>query len=180
MLKRRYWGIIALIIMAAIAGILYNFTAGSQKQSVADKAQVNNETGVTTGKTAPAFTLTSLDGKTVQVGTPCKLYVLNFWASWCPPCRAEIPELIKFADKYGSQVQFYAINLQEPEEKVTAFLQQNGYIIPVLLDKNGTVAQTFRVSAIPTTIVVDSQGIIRYRKTGGVTLGELEGIMEGL
>ncbi|MEN6567254.1 MAG: TlpA disulfide reductase family protein [Veillonellales bacterium] len=179
-MKRGYFWIIALLILAAIAGIWYTFTAAERQNSPRGKEQAQAETGVTIGKTAPAFTLDSLDGKTVQVGGLGEPYVLNFWASWCPPCREEMPEMVEFAGKYGSQVQFYGVNLQEPKEKVNAFLQQNHYVFPVLLDKNGTVAQTFRVSAIPTTIVVDSKGIIRYRKTGGVTLSELEGIIKGL
>lgn len=175
----RYW-VIALIIVAAVAGGWYFFAGEKQQQSPAEKEQAQSETGVTVGKMAPSFALESLDGKTVQVGAPGKPYVLNFWASWCPPCREEMPGLSEFAGKYGSQVQLYGINLQEPTDKVTAFLQQNHYNIPVLLDKSGNVAQSFRVSAIPTTLVVDSKGVIRYRKTGGVTLNDLESMIKGL
>lgn len=178
-MSRRLW-MISLIIIAVVAGIWYLFTDRDQQRSSLNKEQVQHETGVTVGKTAPVFTLSSLDGKEVQLGNLNKPYVLNFWATWCPPCRDEIPELDQFARKYSGNIQFYAINLQESDVKVAAFFKQNGYNIPVLLDKNGTVAQTFRVTSIPTTIVVDSQGIIRYRKTGGVTLGELEGSIKGL
>lgn len=178
-MRRRYI-ILGLVIVVVFASVWYVFTDKDQHQMAANQEQQGAAVGVTAGKTAPVFTLNRLDGKTAQVGNLKKPYVLNFWATWCPPCREELPELDQFVRKHGNNIQFYAINLQESDEKVTTFLKQNGYQVPVLLDKSGTVAQTFRVTAIPTTIVVDSQGIIRYRKTGGITLSELESIMKGL
>lgn len=176
---RRRFLILGLVIIAVLASVWYVFIDKDQHQIVANQEQ-RGAVGVTVGKAAHVFTLNSLEGKAAQVGNSKTPYVLNFWATWCPPCREELPELDQFVRQHGSNIQFYAINLQESDEKVTAFLKQNGYQIPVLLDKAGTVAQTFRVTAIPTTIVVDSQGIIRYRKTGGITLYELESIMKGL
>lgn len=177
---RRYIWIIALIIVVVIGGIWYSLNNTNQDHQFADNQQEQPQIGVVVGKVAPIFTLDSLDAKKAQVGGAGNTYVLNFWASWCPPCRAELPELAQFASKYSRSVQFYAINLQESEEKATGFLKQGGYNLPILFDKDGTVAQTFRVTAIPTTIVIDSKGIIRYRKSGGVTLGELETVIKGL
>jgi len=177
---RKYIWIIVLIIVVVSGVIWYSFVHTNQDHQIADNEQGQTDIGVVVGKIAPIVTLDGVDGKMVQVGGPDNVYVLNFWASWCPPCRAELPELAQFASKYKGSVQFYAINLQESEEKATGFLKQGGYNLPILFDKDGTVAQTFRVAAIPTTIVIDSKGVIRYRKSGGVTLDELETVIKGL
>lgn len=137
-------------------------------------------TGVTAGKTAPALGLTGLDGKAHALPEAGKLTVINFWATWCPPCREELPELDKFAKAHAGDLAFCAVNLQEPADKVQGFLKQNGYSLPVLLDGEGTVARAWRVNAIPTTVVIDKKGVVRFRKTGPVTAAELEGVIKGL
>ncbi len=176
---RKWKWIVGVMIVAVLGG--YGLFSINQPQAVPGKQQAaQSGTGVTIGKVAPAFKLDSLAGKTVEVGGGGQIYVINFWASWCPPCRAEFPELVRFAHSYNGKVQFYAVNLQESNEQVSDFLQQQGYELPVLLDRDGTVAKLFKVTAIPTTLVVDSQGIIRYRKSGGVTFSELETVIKEL
>ncbi|CVK17852.1 TlpA family protein disulfide reductase [Sporomusa sphaeroides] len=138
------------------------------------------ETGVTVGNALPEFTLPALDGRQVTVAPAGQILVLNFWATWCPPCRQEMPELDKFAEQYSGKVEFHAVNIQEPGDKVAAFMAQNKYTMSVLSDTEGEVAKLFRINAIPTTLVVDKQGIIKYRKSGPVTLAELEGVLNGL
>ena len=138
------------------------------------------EQGITLDKALPAFSLSSLEGKTIAVKTAGKVMVINFWATWCPPCRAEMPELNRFAQKYSDSVDFYGINLQEPVEKVTSFMNQNGYTMPVLLDEGGEAGRTFMIKAIPTTLIVNKSGIIVFRKSGGVTEEELVGVIKGL
>jgi cytochrome c biogenesis protein CcmG, thiol:disulfide interchange protein DsbE len=167
-LQKRIW--IILLITGMIIGGAWN--------GGAPRAQA--EPGVTVGKTMPSFSLNGPDGQFVQVGASGKPYVLNFWASWCPPCRDEFPDMNQFASEHSGSIQFYAINLGESAATATGFLQANGYTVAVLLDQNGTVAETFRVRSIPTTIVVDSQGVIRFRKTGGVSIAELETVIKGL
>jgi cytochrome c biogenesis protein CcmG/thiol:disulfide interchange protein DsbE len=137
------------------------------------------ESGVTAGKAAPRFTLESLAGGAVAAPVAAKVTVLKFWATWCPPCREEMPELDKFAAD-NPAVAFYAVNLDEPAAKVAGYLRDNGYKMPVLLDAGAEVAQTYRVSAIPTTVVIDRDGIVKYRKTGPVTAAELAGVILGL
>lgn len=156
-------------------GAGYNFETG-----LCSINQAQAETGVSVGKEMPTFTANNLNGENVQVGGTGVPYVLNFWATWCPPCKAELPELNEFANAHTEDVQFYAINIEESANTITDFLQNNGYSLPVLLDADGSISQEFRVRAVPTTIVVDSQGVIRYRKTGGVTKEELENVLSNL
>jgi cytochrome c biogenesis protein CcmG, thiol:disulfide interchange protein DsbE len=173
---RKRFLLIAFAVSIAAAGIWA--VAAPQPPKPADNPPA--ETGVTVGKMAPQFTLQDLTGKQVTVGPAGKITVLNFWATWCPPCREEMPQLQKFAGALPSGVVFYAVNLQEPAAKASAFLEQNNYSMPVLLDSGGTVASTFKVNAIPTTVIIDKTGKIRFRKAGGVTQNELEGVIKGL
>jgi cytochrome c biogenesis protein CcmG/thiol:disulfide interchange protein DsbE len=163
-----------LLLLLAAAGCAPSPAPRSPVPAPAQAA----ETGVTVGKLAPGFTLESLAGGAVAAPVPGKVTVLNFWATWCPPCREEMPELDKFAAA-NPAVAFYAVNLQEPAPKVAGFLRDQGYSLPVLLDAGG-VAQTYRISAIPTTVVIDRDGVVRYRKTGPVTAAELAGVIRGL
>jgi len=167
--------IMSILVFTLLFGTGYNVETGDYliRQAKAD-------TGVSVGKEMPTFTANNLTGENVQVGGTGVPYVLNFWATWCPPCKAELPELNAFANAHTEDVQFYAINIEESENTITDFLQNNGYSLPVLLDADGSISQEFRVRAVPTTIVVDSQGVIRYRKTGGVTKEELENVLSNL
>lgn len=172
--------IIAVIILAVALGTVWYLTAGKPPLSAEAPPPARPAAGVLLGNTLPEFQLLSLEGNKLTVGAPGKVTVLNFWATWCPPCRAEMPELDTFAGKYGSIINFYAVNIQESQETVAGFMKQNNLQIPVLLDKDGSVARTFRVSAIPTTVIADKQGVIRFRKSGTVTSAELEDVIKAL
>ncbi|SMC82442.1 TlpA family protein disulfide reductase [Sporomusa malonica] len=173
------------LIILAVAVIAMTMAIGfvaMQPDSLpgAETNKPSADTGVTSGKTLPGFSLTALDGKSTKVAPAGQIIVLNFWATWCPPCRQEMPELDKFAQKYSGKVIFYAVNIQESADKVAEYMTQSRYTMNVLLDKDGEVAKTFRINSIPTTLVVDKQGIIKYRKSGPVTVAELEGVLNGL
>ena len=168
---RKHILVIAVLAVGLATGLCYFMSTVARTSAVP-------ETGVTVGKTAPALTAQTLDGKMVKIEKSGKIAVLNFWATWCPPCRYEMPELETFAVKHGDTIVFAAINLQEPAEKVKQYLEQNKYTMPVLLDKDGTAAAGFSIRAIPTTIVLDQNGVIRYRKSGAVTADELETVLK--
>lgn len=183
---------IILLVFLAIAGL---WLSGRQQQvtqtSPGETVQTGNSVpaaqtdspdtvGVTVDKKAPGFTLTDLEGKSVDAVVRGKVTILNFWTTWCPPCRAEMPELDRFARKYQGTLKFYAVNIKESGSAVNAFLRQNQYRLPVLLDSEGKVAETYAVWAIPTTLILDANGVVRYRKAGAVTLQELEKVIADL
>ena len=175
-MRKRFLGFAALVIVAAV-GIWYLASPAPDKgQTGSGSADI----GVTAGKTLPQFTLSDLSGREMAVGRADKVIVINFWATWCPPCLAEMPELNRFVEKHKTDVVFYAVNIQEPNSKVSDFMTQNNYRMQVLLDKDGSIAKNFRVSAIPTTIVADKNGIVTYRKSGGITMNELESAIKEL
>ncbi len=129
------------------------------------------------------FSLKDLNGNTVVVGgadSNGKIQVINFWATWCPPCRAEIPELQEFYQAHREDIAFHAVNLGETGKEVKEFLTAEGYQLPVVLDSDEQAAAAYQVRAIPTTFIVDAKGEIRFHKLGGVTRAELEQAIQDL
>lgn len=157
-----------LVVIALLAMVMLN----GNKQS-----EPNIGTGVTLGKKAPEFTLNTITGQTKTIGRQQNVTVINFWATWCPPCREEMPDLNQFYQGHKQDIDFYAINIQESQAKVNDFIHANQLVFPVLLDLNGAIAKLFQINAIPTTVVIDKHGIIQYRKAGTVTKSELETVL---
>jgi len=95
--------------------------------------------------------------------------LLNFWASWCEPCRSEMPTLQQVADLYGSeQLLVLAINFKERPARALQFAKSTGITVPVLLDVDGQVAHRWGVKVFPTTLAIDSRGQPRLRVQGEV------------
>ncbi|MDB5875540.1 MAG: TlpA family protein disulfide reductase [Ramlibacter sp.] len=93
--------------------------------------------------------------------------VLNFWASWCEPCRAEMPTLQQLADFYGEeQVTVLALNFKESPATAARFARQTGMKLPVLLDPGGEIARRWQVKVFPTTVLVGADGRPRWRVRG--------------
>ena len=135
------------------------------------------DVGVTQGKKMTPFSVMSLDGKSFELGYQGYPMVINFWATWCPPCKTEMPELMLFTER-NTGVEFYAVSIQEDPATIRDFIRQNGIRFTPVIDTTGAAAQKYRVSAIPTTIVVNRHGEIIYRKTGPVTATELENVLK--
>ncbi len=95
--------------------------------------------------------------------------LINFWASWCEPCRAEMPSLQALADLYGpDKLLVLAINFKEPAARALRFAQSTGVTLPVLLDAQGQLARTWGVKVFPTTLLIDSRSLPRKRVQGEV------------
>jgi len=119
-------------------------------------------------KTAPDFSLKSLDGQTITLsqfrGRPV---VINFWASWCQPCRDEIPFLQQVYNKYNNMgLVFFAIDIGENPETINRYFKDNGLFMPVLLDSNKQVSQDYGITGVPETFFIDKNGIIRKWQIG--------------
>lgn len=116
------------------------------------------------GKAAPPVKLPQLDGGTFDLAQHKgkDIVLLDFWATWCGPCVAEMPVLAKVADEYRSRgVILRAINLQEEPAKVKQFLAEQKLDVTVVLDANGKVSAPYDPSGIPLLVVIDKQGIVR-------------------
>ena len=124
------------------------------------------ERSLLTGSRAANFTLKTLEGEPVALDeTKGKVVVLDFWATWCPPCREELPSVEKLRQEFAGQVEFYGIN-DEDSGTVKDFLKKHGYEMTVLMDGRRAVHRQYGVSSIPTMLIIDKQGVIREQLVG--------------
>ena len=127
-----------------------------------------SEKGTQIGNLAPDFELQDLDGKTISLsGLRGKPVLLNFWATWCSPCRYEMPYLQEIYDEWSEkELVVLAIDVGESSSQAKTFLQSYGFSFTVLLDTNGSVADKYGIRGIPTTFLIDKDGIIQGIKIG--------------
>jgi thiol-disulfide isomerase/thioredoxin len=120
------------------------------------------------GDSAPGLALKGLDGGAHDLAAyRGKVVLINFWATWCEPCRQEMPSIERLAHKLaGKPFVVLAVNLDEPEARIRRFLRQTPFDLPVLLDPNKAVANAWGVRMLPATFIVDRDGRIRYRLIG--------------
>jgi len=124
--------------------------------------------GAQVGNLAPDFQLQSLDGQTVSLGNlQGKPVLINFWASWCGPCRSEMPYIQEIYEEWVDKgLVLLAINIGESSSKVEEFMQGLNLSFTVLLDTKQDVAQRYNVTGIPTTFFIDKDGIIQDKVIG--------------
>lgn len=155
--------------------------AQNTKQSTTNQSPANQPIGITEGSFAPNFTLENLTGAKVSLADFRGKYVLlNFWAIWCPPCRAEMPDLNKFAQNNKADFVVLGVELGDKKASVQQFIANGKYTYPILLDTKQQVAKTFEVTAIPTTFVLNKAGKIVYITKGSLTQQALENIKKNL
>ncbi|MBG80746.1 MAG: hypothetical protein CMJ39_08585 [Phycisphaerae bacterium] len=114
------------------------------------------------GKPAPEFTLDSLEGKSISLESlKGKVVILDFWATWCGPCRKGLPVLMDIAKKRADDgVVLWSVDMREAPEKVKAFLEKSNWDLPVLMDRDGAIGNKYGVSGIPHTVVIGPDGTI--------------------
>ena len=119
-------------------------------------------------KPAPDFTLKALDGKNIKLSEMAgNVVLINFWASWCGPCREEMPLLNNLHNKYAPLgFAVFGVNVEEDVNGAQAFLRDYPVDFPVLLDSSNQVSKQYQVIAMPTTVMVDRDGRLRYLHKG--------------
>ena len=121
------------------------------------------------GKAAPDFELDLLTGGKVKLADHKgkDVVILDFWATWCPPCRKAMPVLIDVASRYADQgVVFYAVDMREDPQTIKTFMRQNNVDMPVALDKTAEVARLYGVEGIPQTVLIDKNGKVQSVHSG--------------
>jgi peroxiredoxin len=185
--RRREWSggvrsvLLPLLIVGAIVAAVWYVERGRDGGAEADGYGIvaleaeRNPTGrapaAEIGRAAPDFRLARLGGGELRLSDlRGKVVILNFWASWCGPCRQEMPEFVRlYAADQGRGLEIVAVDLQEAEGPVRDFLDEFGARFPVAFDRSGQVARAYRVNQLPVTLIVDRDGVIRATKYGPVT-----------
>lgn len=161
----RRW--IAIFIGALLLGLLWIGISRVDNPSAGSSAPPNPQTGFT----APDFTLPALDDQPVTLtDLRGKVVVLNLWASWCPPCRAEMPALNAVYEKYRDQglvVLGLNTTYQDDEAGARTAIRDWGLTFPIVFDRAGATSRQYRVQAMPTTFFIGRDGVIRDMVFGG-------------
>ncbi len=122
------------------------------------------------GHQAPDFALKTLEGKTLRLSElrGKKVVLINFWATWCPPCRLEMPTMQQIYSEYGKKgFEILAVNIEpDAKQEIREFIKELRLTFPVLLDPQMKVAREYRLFGLPASVLVDRKGIVRARETG--------------
>lgn len=121
------------------------------------------------GDPAPPLALADAQGREWKLAElRGKVVIVNFWATWCEPCRTEMPTLQALADLYGNELVVLAVNFKERDERVLRFARGAGLQLPMPMDRDGAAAAAWGVKIYPTSIIVARDGRPRWRVTGEV------------
>lgn len=162
-----------LAVALLVAGTLLGCSGGESAGPAVGSA---NPQGITPGKTALDFTLQTLDGTRASLSDyRGQVVLVNFWATWCPPCRAEIPALeAAYKTHRDDGLVILGVSVEDPPELIELFLEDFDITYPILLDRNGAVYRAYRAPGLPTTVLVDRDGIIQVRHIGELSARELD------
>jgi peroxiredoxin len=167
--RGRAWTLGGLIALSAITLGVAAWQWQQDRQLIAQQSTPAPPAGV---KPAPEFMLETPDGTPVSLNDlRGKVVLLNFWATWCPPCTLEMPELDALYRRYGNAKDFVivGVDLQEQPADVAAFAQRNHITLPLLVDRDGRVIQQdYGIRTLPASVIIDREGRIRDRWTGAL------------
>jgi cytochrome c biogenesis protein CcmG/thiol:disulfide interchange protein DsbE len=167
---------VAVLTSGGCLGSDRNFSTAAAPASISGTPiRVGGSVGPKVGNQAPDFALKSLDGDTVRLSDlRGKPVIVNFWATWCPPCKEEMPDIEKSYQKHKDEGYiFLGVDMKEDAATVRAFVQ-NRYTWTFLLDPEGAAANAYYVTGVPETYFIDRDGIVRDAKIGAMSYAELE------
>lgn len=192
-MQKKILGVMLLLVLAGIAiSQFMEQSSSSQSDGVNDSSgeggmiAPQETAGLEPGAMAPDFELETWDGETIQLSElEGKKVILNFWATWCGPCREEMPEMEEFYQERGDEVEILAVNLTNTETNLSdvgEYMEEFEYTYPILLDKDGEVSETYKGSvAVPTTYFIGTDGRIQApRKTGPMTYTFMEETIQSI
>ncbi|WP_042223673.1 TlpA family protein disulfide reductase [Oceanobacillus manasiensis] len=186
---KKFLGTFVLLVLSGI--VIFNFVEDQKEAETEDYSQKNTSSeggaiapvesaGLEPGEMAPNFTLQTLNGEEIQLSElKGKKVLLNFWATWCPPCKEEMPEMQTFHETYGDEVEVLAVNMTKTETSgqndVKKFNEKFAYSYPMPLDIEGEISAAYNVFTVPTTYFIGTDGRIAMpRKSGPMTYEFME------
>ena len=161
-----FWALVVLSFATIAFGVWL-------RQSDRSKVASESRPAAAAVKPAPDFALKTLDGSQIRLSElRGKTVLLNFWATWCPPCKAEMPDLNALHREYGEARNFTVLGIDDEEGQadVAAFAKQNAIAFPLALDSDGAVTSNrYNVRGLPTSLIIDREGNIRDMWTGRIS-----------
>lgn len=156
--------------------------AGAIVFAILSSTARDTQNALKVGDVAPNFELIDLDGDSHQLSDYRGQGVfLNFWGTWCAPCKKEMPAMGRQYEVYKDQgVQVLAVNIAESDFKVRTFADQYGMVFPTLIDKTKSVMRIYNVKPLPTTLLINPEGKITKIITGGMTEKDIKEYMESI
>lgn len=177
---------ISVLILVTLVVVMVITNTENKKQSIEEEEypsgliedlsddltdeNIDTESGLEKNELAPDFELTTLTGETVKLSDyKGKKVILNFWATWCPPCKVEMPFMESYYGKYkeSENVEILAVNMTNMErgrsETVKGFVDEHKLTFPILMDEDGGVTELYKVLAYPTTFIINTEGVITDR-----------------
>lgn len=191
-MPKKIIGLLLLAVMVAIViiGAVQNNMAESEAlDNMALGSNVDflpTDEGLAKGEQAPDFELATLDGEVVNLSDyQGQKVMLNFWATWCPPCRAEMPHMQTYFEEQASDenVVILAVNLTTEDrgiEKVEDFVEEFGLEFAIPLDEKGDIGSTYQAVSIPTSYMIDTAGRVQHKIVGPMDLPMMEQLVEDM
>lgn len=172
--QRKQFPVVPVVIGGAL--VLFAILAMISPNTESNAASQNSVVPMAVNYAAPELTLQNLAGETESLADYLGQVVLvNNWATWCPPCKAEMPTLVAYHNEHSADgFSVIAVEAGEPADVVTQFAKDFGMKFPVWLDPNGEALNAFRNGSLPNSYVIDRTGTVRYAWTGEISRAMLE------
>jgi peroxiredoxin len=168
--------VVAGLALLALAGLFLLMGRPTTPEPATPDSLTEVPTAAAPQAMAPDFGLEDLAGRTVRLSQlRGKPVLLNFWATWCPPCRAEIPALQAAHEHYGDAAVILGIDIRETAAQVLEFAPRYGLTYPILLDQDGKVSESlYGVQGVPTSLVIGADGIVSAHHVGPLTDADID------
>jgi cytochrome c biogenesis protein CcmG, thiol:disulfide interchange protein DsbE len=125
------------------------------------------------GAPPPDFSVPTSSGVQQLSQLRGKPVIINFWATWCPPCTNELPYFARLEQRYGDRVRVVTIDWNEPSGVASAYLRTHGFNLPLVEDRESKIYDAYSLAEVPDTVVLDGQGAVTYVSVGGLSWDEL-------
>lgn len=158
------------ILLFVIAGLAYYSLSSNYDVEIPDVEDMEK---------SKDFSVTDENGNNVKLSDYYgKPVIVNFWATWCGPCRSEFPVMEKMYKKYGNEVEFMIVNMtdgyRDTVESAKSFVVDNGYTFPVYFDTKSEAVNAYSINAVPVTLFIDRDGYVTVKYTGAISENTME------
>lgn len=176
-ISREVWAALGSVLVIVVGVFMFvDFSEPAEQSFYPVDVGPSEFASVEVGEPAPAFAVPTLDGSVFELGEVAGQPVwINVWASWCPPCRSEMPDVdqVRLAEADNGLV-FLAMNFDEPLQAITNYLRNTGYDFQIGLDPGGEFMQKYNVQGLPMHVFITADGRVESIRVGGMTRDEME------